>query len=101
VLIHNAIALEDNLMAEITAWGTPAAILVPNGFHRQDAKIMKDRFPNAKVYCPAGAKKAVSKVLPVDGSFAEVPQDGTVRVRHLEGVKAREGLVEVTSSDCK
>jgi hypothetical protein len=99
VLIHNAIALEEHLMNEITAWGAPAAILVPNGFHRQDSRIMKDRFPNAKVYCPAGAKKAVSQVVAVDGSFEDVPRDPTVHARHLEGVKGREGLLDVTSSD--
>jgi hypothetical protein len=99
VLIHNAIALEEELMAEMTAWGTPAAILVPNGFHRQDSKIMKDRFPTAKVYCPAGATKRVTEVLPVDGTFAEAPQDATVKVRHLDGIKDREGVVEVTSKD--
>jgi hypothetical protein len=99
VIIHNAIALEEELMNEITAWGTPAAILVPNGFHRQDARIMKARFPAAKVYCPTGAKKAVSQVISVDGSFDDVPRDSTVHARHLEGVKAREGLLDVSSSD--
>src|SRR5688572_26585926 len=94
LITHNAIALEEELMAEVTAFGTPAAILVPNGFHRQDAKIMKDRFPDAKVYCPGAAKKAVSQVVPVDGSYADAPQDATVRVRHLDGVKEKEGVVE-------
>lgn len=99
LLIHNAIALEEALMTEVTAWGTPAAILVPNGFHRQDAKIMKDRFPSAKVYCPGGARKAVSAVVPVDGTYADAPQDSTVRVRHLDGLNEKEGVVEVVSKD--
>lgn len=99
LIIHNAIALEDGLMAEVTAFGTPAAILVPNAFHRQDAKIMKDRFPDARVYCPSAATKAVAKVVPVDGSYADAPQDSSVRVRHLDGLKEKEGVVEVTSAD--
>lgn len=99
IIIHNAIALEEERMNEITAWGTPAAILVPNGFHRQDAKIMKDRFPNAKVYCPAGARSAVAQVVPVDGSYSDAPSDATVRVRHLDGMKEKEGVVEVQSAD--
>jgi hypothetical protein len=99
LLIHNAIALEDDLMAEVTAFGSPAAILVPNAFHRQDAKIMKDRFPSAKVYCPAGARKKVGQVVAVDGSYADAPQDSTVRVRHLSGMKEKEGVVEVDSKD--
>jgi hypothetical protein len=39
LFIHNAIALEEACMAEIESFGTPAVIVVPNGFHRQDAKI--------------------------------------------------------------
>jgi hypothetical protein len=35
LVVHNAIALEPELQAEIEAFGTPAAIVVPNGFHRQ------------------------------------------------------------------
>ena len=42
LVIHNAIALEPALQSEIEAFGTPASIVVPNGFHRQDAKIYKD-----------------------------------------------------------
>lgn len=99
VLIHNAIALEEPLMAELTAWGTPCAILVPNAFHRQDARIMKDRFPAAKVYCPAGARKAVEQVVAVDGSYADAPGDDTVRARHLEGIGDKEGVLEVRSKD--
>jgi hypothetical protein len=99
LIIHNAIALEDELMKEVTSFGTPAAILVPNSFHRQDAKIMKDRFPDAKVYCPARATKGVRQVVPVDGSYADAPQDATVRVRHLDGVAEKEGVIEVTSKD--
>ncbi len=99
ILLHNAIALEEDLMAEIQGWGTPAAILVPNGFHRQDARIMKDRFSEAKVYCPTGATKAVTAVVPVDGNYDAAPQDESVKVRHLAGMKEREGVVEVSSED--
>jgi hypothetical protein len=97
--MHNAIALEEDLMAEIDAWGEVAAILVPNSFHRMDAKIMKDRYPKAKVYAPAAAAKAVGKVVSVDGSYADAPGDKTVSVRHLDGMKEREGMMEVRSND--
>src|SRR5262249_5061924 len=57
LVIHNAIALEEDLMKEIEAFGRPAVLVVPNGFHRLDAKVMKARYPDLKVYCPAGARK--------------------------------------------
>jgi len=99
VVVHNAIALGDGLMKELEAWGTPAFILVPNGFHRQDAKIWKQRYPNAKVLAPAAARKGVSKIVAVDGSYDDLPADDDVRLRHLEGCKSREGVLEVRSGD--
>lgn len=99
IVMHNAIALEEERMAEIDAWGEVAAILVPNAFHRQDAKIMKDRYPGARVYAPAGGAGAVAKVVPVDGSYSDAPGDATVTVRHLAGIKEREGVVTVRSND--
>lgn len=95
LLLHNAIALEEPLMAEIDAWGEVAAILVPNAFHRMDSRIMQARYPKAKVYAPAAAAKAVTKATPVHGTFADVPQGGPVRVAHLAGVKDKEGVIEV------
>ena len=95
VILHNAIALDDEEMARLDAWGTVAGILVPNAFHRMDCRIMQLRYPGAKVYAPAGAAKAVAKATPVHGSFADAPQDSTVRVSHLPGIKDQEGLIEV------
>jgi len=37
VVVHNGIALEEERMKELEAWGTPSFLVVPNGFHRQDA----------------------------------------------------------------
>lgn len=99
VLLHNAIALDEGEMAGIDAWGEVAGILVPNAFHRMDARIMQARYPNAKVYCPANAVKAVTKATPVHGSYLDVPGDATVKVRHLAGVKENEGVVEVQGGE--
>jgi hypothetical protein len=95
VLMHNPVALEAAEMAEIEAWGEVAGIVVPNAFHRMDSKIMQARYPKARVYCPGNATKAVNKATPVHGSLADAPGDATVRVRHLEGIKENEGVIEV------
>lgn len=97
VVMHNAIALDDHEMAEVDAWGDVAAILVPNGFHRQDAWIMKQRYPRAKVYAPTGAAKRVRAALPVDGAFSDAPGDASVTVRHVAGTREREGVMTVRS----
>jgi hypothetical protein len=99
LVIHNAIALEPALQAEIEAFGAPAAIVVPNGFHRQDAKIYKDRYPAAGVYAPTRALKRVGQIVPVAGDYDAAPKDDTVRLYHLEGSKGAEGVLEVKSSD--
>ncbi|MBI2373402.1 MAG: hypothetical protein HYV07_05330 [Deltaproteobacteria bacterium] len=97
VIVHNAIALEEDLMKELEGWGTISALVVPNGYHRMDSKIWKDRYPSVRVYCPKGATKAVQKVVPVDGDYAAAPSDRTVRLFHLGGSKDREGVMEIRS----
>jgi len=98
VIVHNAIALDEPEMAELEAWGAPAMIFVPNGYHRQDAGIWKQRYPQAKVIAPAGSKKRVAQVVPVDAVSEEAPKDETTRLIPLEGVPA-ESVLEVKTAD--
>jgi hypothetical protein len=97
--MHNAIALDEPSMAKIDAWGEVAAILVPNRFHRQDARIMQARYPRAKVYAPTGAVPGASKATPISGSYADVPTDARVSLRDIDGVRKREGVLLVKSDD--
>ena len=48
-VIFNAIALDPAGMAELEAYANLRYLLVPNGFHRQDAIIWKTRYPQLKV----------------------------------------------------
>ncbi len=97
LVIHNGVALEDALMKEIEAQGEVAFVLVPNGYHRMDAARFKARYPNAKLLCPAGAKKAVSKVVAVDGTYADYPSDPDVELVPLAGLGEKEGAMIVRS----
>jgi hypothetical protein len=99
LMVHNAIALEEPLMAELKAFGEVGFILVPNGFHRQDARIYKDRFPGAKVLCPSGSAKRVSQVVAVDGDYSQAPADAQVSLNYVAGVKPTEGMIQVESAD--
>lgn len=99
LIVHNAMALGPEEMKELDQFGKVAAILVPNGFHRQDSFIWKQRYPDAKVYAPKKAIGKVSQIVPVDGDYDAVPRDQNVRAVHLEGMKGAEGLLEVTSDD--
>lgn len=101
LIIHNAIALDPPEMAELEAFGEVAALVVPNGFHRQDARIWKDRYPRAKVYAPGRTIPKVSQVVPVDGHYADIPRDKTFEALHLDGMKENEGVFVVQSADGK
>ncbi|HET8932263.1 MAG TPA: hypothetical protein VFN67_02430 [Polyangiales bacterium] len=99
LVIHNAIALEESLMREIEAWGTPEYLLVPNGYHRLDAPAFKQRYPNLKVFTPPGSRSKVREVVPVDGSYLDFPDAPNVELHTLPGVGEAEGSVIVRSAD--
>ncbi len=96
LVVHNAIALEDDAMKEIDEFGDVETIIVPSGFHRLDSKVFKDRYPKAKVVAPAGSRKKVEQVVKVDGAY-EGKIDDTLTMTHLEGMKNAEGVLEITS----
>ncbi len=99
VVVHNAIACDEFTQKAIEAWGEPAVLLVPNGFHRLDAHPWKARYAKSAVYCPQGATKRVAQVLPVDGSYEDFKGDDTVRFETLDGSGAQEGVVRVTGPE--
>jgi hypothetical protein len=95
VVVHSAIALTDDEMREVEAWGEPAFLVVPNGWHRLDAPSYKNRYPSLRVVCPRGARKAVEKVLAVDLTYDEFPGDVRVSLEHAPGTKDGEGVMRV------
>jgi hypothetical protein len=99
IVMHNAIALDEPSMLQIERWGEVSSILVPNSFHRQDAHIMQQRFPKAKVYAPGGALGAASKATACTGSYTDVPTDETLQIREIAGIGSREGVLIVHSDD--
>ena len=93
LVVHNAIALSDDEMKELEAWGKPAWLIVPNGGHRMDSRIWKQRYPNLKVVAPPGAKTKVEEIVKVDETKPAF--DDTVRYEVLDGTKEREGVLRV------
>jgi len=99
LVIHNAIAGSEELYREIEALGSPRFLVVPNGWHRLDAAAYRARFPAVKVVAPAGGRKRVAQVVPVDLTYEELPKDDDVQIETLDGLKAAEGVMRVRSSD--
>lgn len=98
IVIHSAIALDEAAMKEIEAWGTPAILLVPNGYHRLDAPAYLARYPDLQVMCPKGSRKKVAEVVQVDGDYDTFDGDDTISLEHLDGVRKTEGVAVVRSS---
>lgn len=97
LVIHNGVALEDELMKELEAQGEMAFLLVPSGYHRIDAARFKARYPKATVLAPAGSRAAVAKVVPVDGVYADFPADPDVELIPFDGLADKEGAMIVRS----
>jgi hypothetical protein len=97
LLIHNPIALNEDAMRELEAFGKPAYLVVPNGFHRQDSLIYKQRYPELDVLCPQTARKKIGQIVKVAGHLDEMPKDDDVQLFHLRGMKEREGAIRVRS----
>lgn len=95
LVVHNGIALGDPEMAQLEALGPVETLVVPNGFHRIDAKVFHDRYPRAQILCPDGAAKKVAEAVPVSGGYAQLAPDGAVELVTLEGTKDREGVMIV------
>ena len=99
LVIHNAIALQVEAMKRLDAWGSPAYMVVPNGAHRLDAVVYKQRYPNLIVVSPKGSRTRVEEAVAVDLTYEEFPQDDTLRFETLQGISESEGAMIVKSRD--
>ncbi len=95
LVLHNPMALDDAGMSAIEGWGKVARLSIPTGFHRLDAKVFADRYPDAELICPAGARSRIEQVAKVARTYDEVPADPAVRFETLDGSKQREGILVV------
>jgi hypothetical protein len=99
LVVHSAVAVAEALMQQIDAWGRVAWIVVPNGYHRIDARRFKERYPDAKVLAPKGSRKRVAAVVKVDGTLEDFPADPHVSFANLRGCKDAEGVMIVKDED--
>ncbi len=99
LVLHNAIALDDEGMLALDALGEVAVIVVPNAMHRLDASAFAKRYPRAKVLAPSGSRDDAAKKVRVDGAYEDFPADADVQLEPLQGVANAEGVMRVTSRD--
>lgn len=98
LVVFSAIALDEDEMRALEAFGRPAFLIVPNDHHRMDARIWKQRYPAIRVIAPEGAREAVEEAVPVDGTQGDFG-DPDVRFVTVPGTDARESALEVRGAD--
>jgi hypothetical protein len=98
LVIFSAIALDEDQMRQLEAWGRPAWLVVPNDHHRLDARAWKDRFPDIQVITPTGAREKVEKAVPVDAVSADFG-DAAVVLIDVPGTQGHEAALEVTGAN--
>jgi len=97
--IWSPIALREEDMRRIEVLGAPEWLVVPGVAHRLDARIWKDRYPNAKVLCAPGAREKVEEAVPVDAT-SDPFGDPDVLFQVVPGAKDREAALLVRRSGC-
>jgi len=94
LVVYSAIALDEIEMRALEAFGEPSFLVVPNDIHRMDAKIWKDRYPHMRVVAPAGVRKQVEEIVPVDDSEPDFG-DPQVQFVTVPGTRAHEAALVV------
>ena len=94
LIVFSAIALNEDEMTRLEAYGRPAFLVVPSDKHRLDAKPWKDRYPAMQVVAPEGARAKVEDVVPVD-TVAPQFDDPNVQFIAVPGTRGHEAALVV------
>jgi hypothetical protein len=94
LVVYSAIALDEDAMARLEAWGRMAWLVVPGDDHRLDAKIWLDRYPAMEVAAPAGARDKALEVVPVSSTAPDFG-DPDVRWITVPGTREHEAALTV------
>jgi hypothetical protein len=94
LVVFSAIALDEDEMAALEAYGRPAYLIVPSDKHRLDAKIWKDRYPAMQVVAPEGARAKAAETVPVDTAAPRF-DDPNVQFMAVPGTRGREAALVV------
>jgi len=92
-----AIPLEESALAEVTAWGRPAMLLVPHDQHMIDARAFAEKL-GLRVYGPKPCEAKMRARAEIAGMSEDIPADPMVEVVAVEGAKTGEPAVIVRSA---
>jgi hypothetical protein len=98
LVVFSAIALDEEGMASLEAFGRPAFLVVPSDKHRLDARMWKTRYPLMQVIAPQGARSKVEKQIAVDTAEPSF-DDANVQFVTVPGTGGRESALIVRSAN--
>jgi hypothetical protein len=98
LVIFNGVALDEEQMRVLEDFGAPAFLIVPNGHHRLDARIWKDRYPHVQVVTPPGARAKVQETVQVDTTRPDF-RDPDVTFVVVPGTGENEAALEVRGAN--
>ncbi len=101
LLIHSAVALDDETLANLLKLGKPQILVVPCPIHRLDAGAWKEKFPTIQVLAPKAARAAVEKVVTVDGLCEDVLPNHAIACHAADGLKPFELCYEMDTGKGK
>ena len=94
LVVFSAIALDEDEMSALEAYGRPAVLIVPSDKHRLDARTWKERYPAIQVAAPEGARAKVKESVAVD-TVAPRLDDPNVQFVTVPGTRGREAALVV------
>lgn len=97
LLLHSVVAVNTEVLQQITQLGSVQHIIVPSTFHRFDALWYKAHFPKARFYCPEAIRLKVSDSLPIDSSCEEALSNLSLQMHKIPGIKPIELAYEIAT----
>src|SRR5262249_13535021 len=92
----NAVPLDDAALAEVTAWGKPAFLVIPQAQHGIDAQPFAEKL-GCKIYGPKQSVAKMRERWTVAGTLEDIPPDRDVSFESIDGVKPGEPVGIVRS----
>jgi hypothetical protein len=91
-----AIPVDETSLAEITAWGRPAILVVTHDQHMIDARPFAEKL-GLDIYGPKACEAKMSARAQIAGMLEDVPPDPNVQIAAVAGVKNGEPAILVKS----
>jgi hypothetical protein len=84
-----AMPLEDELLADVKAWGRPSVLVVTHDQHMIDARAFAEKL-GLKVYGPKACEVKMRQRAEIAGMLEDVPPDPNVQIMAVAGAKTGE-----------